>query len=99
MTHGSQRFPIDHGQRELGFSRHLVLHGAQVFWLALGAWLYLGSYWPSTCTPQDLLDVYACSTRLPESGRWQEGALLTWLWSTPLLALLEICRWLPRSSD
>ena len=89
---GSKRFPTHHGYGEVKISRYLVLYVAQIGWLALGAYLYWGAFWPSTCTPENLLDVYTCSIRLPENGGWREAALLTWLWSTPLLIALELSR-------
>ena len=73
-------------------SRYFVLYAAQIGWFALGVFLYWGALWPSTCTPENLLEIYPCSMRLPESGGWREGALLTWLWSTPILLVLEISR-------
>lgn len=91
-----ERAEKHNGLGDPGLSRYGVLYASMVFWLALGAWLYRSALWPSTCTPGDLVEIYACSARLPESGRWVESALLTWLWSTPLLALLEFSRRIDR---
>lgn len=91
-SRGGKRFPTHHGYGEIKLSRYAVLYVAQASWLALGVYLYWGAFWPSTCTPQNLLDIYACSMRLPESRGWREAALLTWLWATPILILLEISR-------
>lgn len=100
MSHGSKRFPTHHGYGEVKVSRYVVLYVAQIAWLVLGVYLYAGAYWPSTCQPSDLIDIYACSIRLPEDGGgWREAALLTWLWSTPILILLEVSRRLGKGKD
>ena len=89
---GHNRFPTHHGYGDVRTSRYFVLYLSQVAWLALGFYLYAGAYWPSTCTPANLLEIYGCSMRLPENGGWREAALLTWLWATPMLVGLEISR-------
>ena len=89
---GNKRFPTHHGNGELKVSRYLALYVAQIGWFALGVYLYWGAFWPSTCTPHGLIEMYGCSMRLPESGGWREAALLTWLWATPILILLEVSR-------
>lgn len=91
-TRVNKRFPTHHGYGDVGVSRFLVLYLAQAAWLGLGVYLYADAYWPSTCTPDNLLEVYGCSMRLPENGGWREAALLTWLWATPILVALEISR-------
>lgn len=97
---GSNRFPTHHGYGEIRVSRYFVLYMSQIAWLVLGAYLYAGAYWPSTCTPHNLLQVYGCSMRLPEDGGgWREAALLTWLWATPILIALEISRRFSRDQD
>ncbi len=73
-------------------SRYAFIHLGHLAWLVVGAWLYLRSIWPSTCVPGDLIELYTCSSRLPESGRLSEGLLLTWLWATPLLVGLAAGR-------
>ncbi|GGD59943.1 hypothetical protein GRI62_00480 [Erythrobacter arachoides] len=88
----NQRFPTHHGYGEIGLSRFFMLYVAQAVWLGLGVYLLLHAYWPSTCTPHNPIEVYACSMRLPENGGWREAALLTWLWATPILIALEISR-------
>jgi hypothetical protein len=80
------------GLGDPGLTRYALLLGRHAAWLLLGWWLYRHAAWPSTCEPVDLLAIYACSPRLPESGRWLESALLTWLWCTPLLLALEAAR-------
>lgn len=99
MSKGRNRFPTHHGYGEVKVSRYLALYVAQGGWVALGLFLYSDSFWPSTCTPDNVLDIYLCSPQLPESGGWREGALLTWLWSTPILIALEVSRRLGQSKD
>ncbi len=90
---GNKRFPTHHGYGEVKVSRYFVLYLSQIAWLVLGVYLYSGAYWPSTCTPDNLLEIYGCSMRLPEGGGgWREAALLTWLWATPILVGLELSR-------
>ena len=97
---GNNRFPTHHGHGEVKISRYLVLYVAQVCWFALGAFLYWDARWPSTCAPGNLLEVYTCSFGLPENGGgWREAALLTWLWATPILVLLEISRRMNKGDD
>jgi len=79
-----------HGLGDPGLSRYAVLLTGYALWLVLGALLYIDAAWPSTCRPAGLIEIYACSGRLPESGRWWDIALLTWLWSTPILVLLGL---------
>lgn len=98
-SQGSKRFPTHHGYGEVKLSRYFALYIAQIGWLALGVFLYWGAFWPSTCTPENLLEIYGCSMRLPESGGWREAALLTWLWATPILIALEISRRFGKSDD
>ena len=92
MSNGVKHLLTHHGYGEIKVSRYLALYVAQVGWVVLGAYLYWGAFWPSTCTPGNLLEIYGCSMRLPENGGWREAALLTWLWSTPILILLEVSR-------
>jgi hypothetical protein len=96
-SHGSKRFPQHHGYGEVRPSRYFALYLAQASWFALGFWLFRTAFWPSSCTPDDAWEVIACSIRLPESGGWTEAALLTWIWSTPILVGLEISRRLVKS--
>lgn len=97
--HGQNRFPIHYGYGEVKISRYYVLYLAQAAWLVLGFYLYAGAYWPSTCTPDNLLEIYGCSMRLPENGGWREAALLTWLWATPILVGLELSRRFGQAKD
>lgn len=81
-----------HGYASVGVSRYLALYTLQGCWIMLGAYLLTHAYWPSTCSPHDMLQVYGCSYRLPESRSWVAAGLLTWLWSTPILVAMEILR-------
>ena len=81
-----------HGKADLGMSRYFAMYLAQAGWLLLGFYLFTHAYWPSSCRPDTLVEVMTCSIRLPESRHWVEAALLTWLWSTPILVLLDISR-------
>ena len=81
-----------HGKADLGMSRYFAMYLAQAGWILLGLYLLQNAYWPSSCRPEGLLEVFACSIRLPESRNWVEAALLTWLWSTPILVLLDLSR-------
>lgn len=98
-SQGSKRFPTHHGYGEVKLSRYFALYIAQIGWLVLGVFLYWGAFWPSTCTPENLLEIYGCSMRLPENGGWREASLLTWLWATPILIALEISRRFGKSAD
>lgn len=81
-----------HGTADLGLSRYFAMYLAQAGWILLGVYLLKNAYWPSSCRPDTLVEVMTCSIRLPESRNWVEAALLTWLWSTPILVLLDISR-------
>lgn len=81
-----------YGSADLGFSRYVLLYFTQACWLALGVYLFSHAYWPSSCTPDTFLRVYTCSFALPENRGWVEAALLTWLWSTPILVALDVMR-------
>jgi hypothetical protein len=82
----------NHGAAQVAVSRYFALYFAQLGWIVLGAWLLANAYWPSTCHPRDLLEIYSCSGMLAEQRGWIESALMTWLWSTPILLALEILR-------
>jgi hypothetical protein len=92
MDHGSKRFPTHHGYGDVRVSRYLVLYLGQIGWFVLGVWLFATAFWPSSCTPHDMLKMLECSVQLPESGGWHEAGLMTWIWSTPILVLLELSR-------
>ncbi|RIV89712.1 hypothetical protein D2V17_05425 [Aurantiacibacter xanthus] len=96
MTPRAKRFPTHHGYGEVKVSRYLALFLVLLGWSALGVYLCSTALWPSACTPDDLFEVYACSMHLPESGHWREAALLTWLWGTPIMTVLELSRRLGR---
>jgi len=81
-----------HGMSDLGLSRYIVLYTTQLGWVLLGVWFLRNAYWPSTCQPRSIIEIYTCSPRLPESRHFVETALFTWLWSTPLLILLDVSR-------
>ena len=85
--------PELYGVAPVGISRYFALYFTQVGWLLLGTYLLVNAYWPSTCRPADVLEVYGCSARLAEGqSTWIEAALMTWLWTTPFLAVLEVMR-------
>lgn len=92
MPARNSKLPDRRGNVELGVSRYLVLHLAQLGWIVLGVYLLSVAYWPSTCRPTDLIEIYSCSGHLPDNRGWAESALATWLWSTPILIALEILR-------
>ena len=81
-----------HGMADLGLSRYVVLYTAQLGWVLLGLHFLRSAYWPSSCTPRTIIEIYSCSVRLPESRHFIETGLFTWLWSTPLLILLDVSR-------
>lgn len=92
-----------YGTADLGLSRYFAMYLAQIGWIMLGVYLLKNAYWPSTCTPKGITEIYVCSIRLPESRNWVEAALLTWLWSTPILVALDVSRryraWAEKRSD
>jgi len=88
-----------HGLGDPGLSRYWLLLTCLGLWLVAGLLLYHTAHWPSTCMPAGLVEIYACSGRLPESGRWHEVALLTWLWASPILLALDLSRRLRRNRD
>lgn len=92
MGGSARKLDRHHGLGDPGLPRYFALYVAQAGWLVLGYWLLRAAQWPSTCTPAGLSELYGCAGRLPESGRWHEYALLTWLWATPLLVLLDLAR-------
>ena len=84
--------PEQYGTKPVGISRYFALYITQISWLAFGAYLMANAYWPSSCHPENLLEIYGCSVRLPEAQGWIEAVLMTWLWTTPLLIALEVLR-------
>lgn len=98
-SHGSRKFRTYYGNGEVRASRYLALYVGQLGWALLGVYLFKSAMWPSSCTPETLLDVYPCAMRLPETGRWAEAALFTWLFSTPILILLEGSRRMGKDKD
>lgn len=89
---GNKQQPELYGVTPVALSRYFALYFTQAGWLVLGVFLLANAYWPSTCRPDDMLKVYTCSVRLPESRGWIEAALMTWLWTTPFLFALEVMR-------
>jgi hypothetical protein len=84
-----------HGMADLGMSRYVTLYITQIGWLLLGLYFLRNAWWPSSCSPRsiyNLYQIYACSPRLPESRHFMETALFTWLWTTPILILLDVSR-------
>lgn len=92
MPARNEKLPNHHGREEVALSRYFALYAAQIVWLVIGAFLLANAYWPSTCRPADLIEIYACSGHLPDNRGWVETALATWLWSTPILVILELLR-------
>ena len=92
-----------HGKADVSLWGYLALNLALIGWAAIGWYLFGHAYWPSSCRPDAFIELFTCSFRLPESGRWIEAALLTWLWSTPLLLALDVSRryraWQARRAD
>ena len=91
-TNRTRQQPQLYGVAPIGMSRYFALYFTQAGWLVLGVYLLANAYWPSTCRPQGLLQAYGCSVQLPEGRGWVEAALMTWLWTTPFLTVLEIMR-------
>ena len=92
MSAPKHKLPDRHGNVEVAVSRYFALYAAQIGWLVIGGFLLSNAYWPSTCRPTDLIEIYACSGHLPDNRGWVDSALATWLWSTPLLIALEVWR-------
>lgn len=90
--HRNPQVPNHHGYGEVGFSRYFALYLTMAGWTGLGIYLLSHAFWPSTCQPETLIEVYQCSGKLGEGRGWVESALMTWLWSTPLLVGLEVMR-------
>jgi hypothetical protein len=84
--------PELYGVSPVGLSRYFALYFTQAGWLLLGFYLLANAYWPSSCRPNGLLQVYGCSVMLPEGRGWVEATLMTWLWTTPFLIVLEVMR-------
>jgi len=92
MPTGARRIAHQHGTPDVGVSRYLVLYLAQASWLALGFYLARHAMWPSSCLPTSAWRAVACSIHLPDNRGVIESALMTWLWSTPMLLGLELSR-------
>ena len=92
MSNDARNYPQLHGNSEVAVSRYFALYLAWVGWLALGAYLLVNAYWPSTCKPDTFLEIWQCSMRLADNRGWVESSLMTWLWSTPILVMLELMR-------
>src|SRR5687767_413695 len=92
MTNGARNYPHLHGNGDVAVSRYFALYLAQAGWVALGVYLFMNAYWPSSCRPEGFLEVYQCSMRLADQRGWIESSLMTWLWSTPILVGLEFMR-------
>ena len=85
--------PQLYGVAPVGISRYFALYFTQIGWLLLGGYLLANAYWPSACRPHDVLQVYTCSAQLARGeSTWVEPALMTWLWTTPFLLVLEVMR-------
>ena len=58
--------PELYGVAPVGISRYFALYFTQAGWILLGLYLFANAYWPSTCRPHDVLQVYTCSGMLAE---------------------------------
>jgi hypothetical protein len=92
MATRARRYPHLHGNGEVAVSRYFALYLAQAGWLVLGIYLMQNAIWPSSCRPDTLGRFVTCSMRLADNRGWIESALMTWVWSTPLLVGLELSR-------
>lgn len=93
MRAKGNRQPELYGVAPVGISRYFALYFTQIGWLLLGVYLLANAYWPSACRPDDFLKVYMCSSELAAGeSTWIEAALMTWLWTTPFLIVLEVMR-------
>jgi hypothetical protein len=92
MATKARRYPHLHGNGEVAVSRYFALYLAQVGWLVLGVYLMQIAVWPSTCRPETFAKFVTCSMRLADNRGWMESALMTWVWSTPMLVGLELSR-------
>ena len=81
--------PHLYGNGDVAVSRYFALYVAQAGWLVLGVFLLANAYWPSICQPQSFVEIYECSALLADNRGWVESALMTWLWATPILLVLE----------
>ncbi len=85
-----------YGTAPIGLTSYILVYLFQLAWLVAGAFLYWRAVWPSSCLPQDLLQIYTCSEELAQKRGWAETGLAIWLWITPLMLLLAINRRLRR---
>jgi len=93
MRANGKKTPELYGVAPVGISRYFALYFTQIGWLLLGLYLLMHAYWPSTCRPDGVLKAYTCSAMLAEGETtWVEPALMTWLWTTPFLLVLEVMR-------
>jgi hypothetical protein len=92
MPAGARKIAHQHGTAELGISRYFALYLAQAGWLLLGLYLVRHAMWPSSCLPTTVMKAVTCSIHLPDNRGVIESALMTWMWSTPMLLGLEISR-------
>ena len=70
MGKDARNYPHLHGNGDVAVSRYFALYLAQAGWLALGAYLFANAYWPSTCRPDNFLEVYQCSIKLADNRGW-----------------------------
>ena len=92
MSAGARKIPHQYGTPDVGMSRYIALYLGQIGWIVLGGYLIRHAVWPSSCMPTGLLRAVTCSIHLPDNRGVIESALMTWLWSTPMLLGLEISR-------
>ena len=92
MSNTAKSAPRQYGAKPVAVSRYFALYIAQLGWILLGMYLMRHAYWPSTCVPEGIMEIYGCSYRLAENRGWVESALMTWLWSSPILLALDVMR-------
>lgn len=85
--------------REFGAIRFTVFVLAIVLWIGFGLWLREVAVYPARCPGLGVVEAYECSFELPATRGWHESALFVWLWSTPILFILEVSRRLARKPE
>ena len=78
--------------REFGPIRFTVFVLGTLMWIGFGVFLYQTATYPARCPGLNLVNAYVCSFELPTTRGWRESALFVWLWSTPILLVMEALR-------
>lgn len=78
--------------REFGPVRFAIFAIMILAWVAAGVYLYRTANYPARCPGLNFVDAYGCSFELPTTRGWRESGLFVWLWSTPILIILEMMR-------